>query len=371
MTVHLVYVKGNTISTPAAITNELVKRISAKYPIKVYDWDDKGVIKPDSGDILIGHPHPRSDTIFRKSFFQKGWKKRILMNPFAHAYPKYIAYFDDLVLACDDYLAICGRYWNDTISDSFVSHWKPWITHLDLAVNLQDFPQIKQKFNPPGQRRFLYIGRTADMKGSDYLSALADVNPDITIGWIGAGEMPSSRIISHGSKNFSNLDSLELVAEYDFLITCGRSDANPTTILESAAWGLIPVCTPQSGYYQEDWFINIPLDNLKEASRVINALNSEADSTLFEYQKKAKLALVNHYNWDRFARQVIDCIESPIRQRESRKVIGRDVTFINRSVLKILAIQCTAVDYKEQIHSKSRSVAKRILKTLQSTPTTN
>jgi glycosyltransferase involved in cell wall biosynthesis len=364
MTIHLVYVKGNSISTPAAITNELVKRLSFRYDVKIYDWAEKVVIKPEPGDILIGHPHPSSNSIFRNSFFQQGWKKRILMNPFAHAYPRYIAYFDDLVLACDDYLAICGRYWNDTISNSIVSHWQPWVTHLDLAVNLQNFPQVKQAFNAPGQRRFLYIGRTTDFKGCDYLSALADANPNITVGWIGSGKISSKRIVAHGSKNFSDEDSLKLVAEYDFLLTCGRSDANPTTILEASAWGLIPVCTPQSGYYQEDWIINIPLDNIEEASKVLRRLNLETDSVLLEYQDRARLVLENHYNWDRFAQQVIDCIESPEREHKFSNGSARRVLFVNRTALKLLAIKSESMAFRDKIYSGFKSRTKGVLKAL-------
>lgn len=310
MIVHFVYVKGDHISTPYAITNELASRLAKKYDLKVYDWNEKTTIKPGKGDILIGHPHPERNTIYRNSFRNKGWSKRILMNPFAHAMPEYIAFFDDLVTESEGYLAICGKYWIDTIAESIVSHWQPWIEHLDLAVNKINFPFIKNKFNEPGRRSFLYIGHTLPFKGGDYLSSLADANPEIQIGWIGSGEMPSSRITAHGKRNFSDPSSLELISSYDFLIHCGRSDANPTTILEAAAWGLVPVCTPQSGYYEEDWFINIPLDDIDKSSAILNNLNYIPESNLLDYQEKARIALNNHYNWERFSQQVIDCIES-------------------------------------------------------------
>ncbi|NJL10900.1 MAG: glycosyltransferase [Calothrix sp. SM1_7_51] len=343
MTIHLVYVKGNRISAPSAITNELVARLADKYSVKVYDWHEKITIQPSSGDILIGHPHPLPNTIYQNSFWQQGWKKRILMSPFSHAMPECVAFFDNLVVESDAYLAITGKYWIDTLEKSIVSHWQPWIKQLNLAVNTKNYPFIKNKFNPIGQRRFLYIGNTNPPKGCDYLSLIADFNPHIKIGWIGSGQMSSNKIKAHGQRNFSRNSSLKLVSNYDFILQCGRSDANPTTILEAAAWGLIPVCTPQSGYYNEDWVINIPLDDIESASNILKSLNNLGEDDLREYQRKARVALEKYYHWDRFAKDVMECIESPkITQIIIPNLSHLRTTNENRHQLKIIATDTMA-----------------------------
>ncbi|MFN3979841.1 MAG: glycosyltransferase, partial [Caldilinea sp.] len=85
---------------------------------------------------------------------------------------------------------------------------------------------------------------------------------------------------------------------------------NPTTVLEAMAWGLIPVCTPQSGYVGYPSIINVPLDDPEGAAIVLRRLQSLPDTELFQLQAANWRLLDEHFNWDRFASQVIDAIES-------------------------------------------------------------
>lgn len=312
MSIHFIYVQGTGISTPRAITNELSARLSRyQHDLKVYDWAEETTIYPKEGDILIGHPHPRQNTIFRNSFFNESWTKRIVFCPFQHAIPKYFAYLDPYIEHCDRFLAICGQYWEDTLPKSIFSHWQAKLTRIDLAINPSHFPFIKESFNPPSNRKFLYIGNTMDYKACNFLIQLANANPHLKIGWIGAGEMPCKSIAKHGALNFEQSSSHQIVAEYDFLLTCGKADPNPTTILEGASWGLIPICTPQSGYYESDWIFNIPLFKLGEASKKLNSIAEMTSENLKKMQQAAQQQLARHYNWDRFAQDVISCIEQP------------------------------------------------------------
>ena len=56
------------------------------------------------------------------------------------------------------------------------------------------------------------------------------------------------------------------------MITLGSADANPTTILEAMAWGLIPVCSVQSGYEGFSSIRNISIDCIvtKNAKKMID-----------------------------------------------------------------------------------------------------
>jgi glycosyltransferase involved in cell wall biosynthesis len=313
MTVHFVYVKGNSISTPAAITNEVASRLQGSVDLKVYDWEESNAIIPRPGDILIGHPnrdHP--STVFNKSFYQHGWGRRIIFSPFAHGMMEFNGYTDSFVAAADVYLAICGRYWYDTAEASLASHWLYKMVHCDLAVNRRHFPIIKTCFNEPGRRKFLYIGHTAPSKGTDFLCRLADANHEIDFGWAGEGRMESHNIKALGRQDFSKPEAQQIVSQYDFLIACGRSDANPTTILEGSAWGLVPVATLQSGYYEDEWLINIPLDDVRGASEVLQKLNACPESTLLARQQAGFKKLDDHYNWDRVALQVKESLQMEI-----------------------------------------------------------
>jgi hypothetical protein len=59
----------------------------------------------------------------------------------------------------------------------------------------------------------------------------------------------------------------------DFMITMGNRDANPTTILESSAMGLVAVCPVGSGYTESDGVFNISGTDFNSAIQKINYLN--------------------------------------------------------------------------------------------------
>jgi hypothetical protein len=113
-----------------------------------------------------------------------------------------------------------------------------------------------------------------------------------------------------GYQDFSTEMGRQLIGSYDFMITVGKADANPTTILEAMAWGLVPVCTPQSGYSGYPSIVNIPLDNLREAVATLRQLQTIPENALIEKQKTNWRLIDTHFNWDRFARQVIEVIAS-------------------------------------------------------------
>jgi glycosyltransferase involved in cell wall biosynthesis len=180
---------------------------------------------------------------------------------------------------------------------------------LDLAVDREDFTFIKDKFNPAGKRRFLYIGHTAWYKNTSFLESLAEKLPETSFSWMG-GTQRLKNIKGLGKLDFSKVDAHNFIKEFDFLITVGSSDANPTTILESMAWGLIPVCSIQSGYEGFSGIRNISIDNMEEAVETINNLQSVSDEELKNWQQVNLAELENHFNWDRFCEQVLAEIES-------------------------------------------------------------
>jgi glycosyltransferase involved in cell wall biosynthesis len=168
------------------------------------------------------------------------------------------------------------------------------------------------------------------MKGVDVFCRLAEANPDLDFGWTGwtGGAMRppgtlrreydplerrlrSGSITIHGGGDWRDEDFLKTVATYDVLLTCGRSDSNPSTILEATAWGLVPVAPLQCGYYGDDWLTNIPLDDTEGASRILRELNDAPDDALEARRQAGFQRLESHYTWDHAARQVIDCIKAP------------------------------------------------------------
>jgi glycosyltransferase involved in cell wall biosynthesis len=313
-TVHFVYPRDPARhSSPFCIGNEIGDRLARDYDVRFYGWRDKVRIAPAPGDVLLGHPHWGRATVFNRSVTQPGFARRILMAPYVDDL-RQVAYFDRHIDRCDLFLAITGNYWFDRIADAPVRRWLPKMRHMDLAVNRAHFPFVKTRFNPPGQRRFVYIGHTARNKNVGYLSRLQRDCADVDISWIGRGRKKIPGLHALGFMDFARPEARAAVAEFDFMITVGAVDANPTTILESLAWGLVPVVTMQSGYANRAGIVNLPLDDTAAAQQVFHQLQTCSEAELLRTQRLGQEAIDTHYRWDRFyaeVRAAIDGGQSP------------------------------------------------------------
>lgn len=308
--VHLVYPHEDRTSQPDAIGRQLGRRLEESYEVVYHDWWRRGVIHPEPGDVLLGHPHPTRGTIFRRSARERGWSRVLMLGPYHHGDLRQNAFVDSIIRDCDLFLAITGPYWFGTIEASSCAHWRPKMVHVDMAVERAHFPPVKGTFSEPGHRRFVYIGTTAYMKNTPYLGAIAREMQGVDFAWIGRGASGIQGLRPLGFLDFDSPDGQRLLATFDFMLTVGRADANPTTILEAMAWGLIPVCTPQSGYAGVPGIANVPLGDAAEAATILRRLNEAPEEELLETQAANWRALDTHYNWDRFARQVVEAIES-------------------------------------------------------------
>jgi len=245
MTIHLVYPHQNKISAPDVIGYKLSQALLSLGPVITYEWDSIGKILPNPNDILIGHPHPFPYTIFRRSLQHSNWSKVIILQPF-NLDVKQVGYIDSIIDKCDRFLAITGKYWFDCIDQSSLSRWSPKMIQIDLAVDRNNFPRIKRRFNIPGQRKFIYIGNDNPVKNVSFLSKIAQALPEYCFAWAGAGN-DHVGLQRFGQIDFSSKSGQELISQYDFMITVGTADANPTTVLEAMSWGLVQVCNPTSG----------------------------------------------------------------------------------------------------------------------------
>ena len=309
-TIHLVYAHGPRISCPDAIGRHLGEHLETRYNVLYYNWQDTRLIRPGPADVLIGHPHPVPWTCFRRSARLNGWKRVLLMSPYHHGDDVQVAFLESVIRHCDLYLAITGNHWFSSIDKSLYSHWLPKMIHLDLAVDRAEFPPIKQDFNAPGQRRFVYIGNCFAGKNVGYLTQIAHLMPDAEVAWIGRGKPGIPGLRARGYQDFNTDEARNILAGYDFMLTVGKADANPATILETMAWGLIPVCTPESGYVGHSGIVNVPLDHAQEVVRILRQLQQQPDKQVKAWQAENWQLLDTHFNWDRFSRQVIDAIES-------------------------------------------------------------
>lgn len=321
------YPSGPEVRTPYAIGRKVALALRARgHEVVQWDWDDDRVIDPEPGDVLAGHAHFVPWTIFRRSVARPGWRRVVMVQPYAHGRMEYVAFIDAVLPRCDQFLAITGSHWFSRVAGSECSHWLPKMVHLDLAVDRADFPSVKRAFNPPGRRRFLYVGSNVRFKNLPYLSAIARRCAPMEFAWIG-GDCALPGVRNLGFADFGTEAGRALVAEYDFLISVGYSDANPTTLLEAAAWGLVPVCTPQSGYDSEPGFVNVPLGDVEGAARVVEDLQRRPEEHLVALRDANHRRLDGHYNWDRFCGQVTAAIESDASPALLPESTGRRLRF--------------------------------------------
>ncbi len=305
--IHLIYPHRPRISAPDVIGHTLRTQLERDYPVQVHDFDRMYRIVPAPGDILIGHAHPVPLTVFRRSAQQSGWARRILLEPF-NADWRQVGFIDDVIDHCDLFLAITGGYWFHHTSGP-TARWKPKMVHVDLAVDREYFPRLRNKVSQKGQRRFIYIGNDHPGKNLSYLDAIAGAWRGGSIDWAGRGK-PLSHVRSLGFVDFSSVSGRQLISEYDFLITVGRADANPTTVLEAMSWGLTPICTPTSGYVDEPSIINVPGDDVQGVCTLLDELQYMDEKIILEQRRQADERLASHYNWDRFVGQIRAAIES-------------------------------------------------------------
>jgi glycosyltransferase involved in cell wall biosynthesis len=309
-TVHLVYPVSRAIRAPDIIGATVKAALQGShYVVKCYQPINMGVIKPEKGDILLGHWHPNPFTIFRRSLRQKGFAKKILLAPFCPDLSgAHHAFGEKAIQQVHTFLAITGNAWMKFLPQAPFSHWAPKVKHLDLAVDREKFPLLKKKFSPKRKRSILYIGSDLIFKNVSYLSKIAEALPDIKFAWIGNGR-PIEGVTHLGPMDFATAEAKQVLQDYDFTITVGYADANPTTILESMAWGLIPLCSRESGYEGYQGIVNLSLNDVGAVVNIINELQGLPEDKLKFMQKQNLELLDSHFNWERFSKQVLEELE--------------------------------------------------------------
>lgn len=333
-TAHLIYpsnLKKNI--NPWSIGNNISIALKDKYKIKNYYWTSIEKIYPNKGDILIGHCHPNPLTIFRRSIKNKNWGKKIIIQPYNED-PKQMSHLHDVIKECDDFLAICGEYWYNRISKSKFRSWKKKITQIDLGLDVKLYPKIKKKFNKINERKFLYIGNDYSYnnyaKNLIYLKKISQLIGEKKFATIGNKSV--GKIKHYGWSNLQNKKSLNILKKYDFLIQTSNYDANPSTVLETLSWGLIPVITPQCGYKKERSIINIPLNKVNMACYVINKLQKIPDKKLKKFQLENWKILKKFYTWAKFRKTIRKIVFS---KNNNKKILytKKELVFFKKSYL--------------------------------------
>jgi len=221
--IHLVYPRDlEKKASPWTIGNNLGNALAKVDDVRTYPWDQKIVASFHAGDILIGHPHPESGMTFERSLHHP-WVYTAILCPW-NGETNWTARLKEFTV--DERFYITGP--NHQVFDC---------TRLNMAIDSRLFPLRKKSFNPPGKRRFLYIGCTLPIKGTSWLCMLAE-RTGYEFGHLGYGGIVG--VAQLGFHDVSDPYVQEwLCKDYDFIISTGITDANPTSLIEGGALGLV------------------------------------------------------------------------------------------------------------------------------------
>ncbi len=307
------------VRSPFENTKHIYNALRSKIPTNLYHLTEKVDCKFKQNDIFLGHPFfPHIDggygvtEMALKSVVRP--KVFALISPLHcntdintyHINKKFLEDIDRMLPDVDILFGIMGKYWWDRWDSSPYAHWKSKMVRLDMAVDVKRYPRVKTQFNSPGKRGYLYIGNSSDpRKGTDFLSVIMSSLSGYCKGWIGSGpDIPGiPRLATHCELTPDFM--CKIAADFDFFINPSIADPNPTTILESMAWGFPVICTPQSGYYESENIKNIYLDDVSRSLLILKEMQLADSAILLDMANSARLSVETNYTWDNFTSSIM------------------------------------------------------------------
>jgi glycosyltransferase involved in cell wall biosynthesis len=284
------------LSITKAIADILVKN---GYKIKVYDVLESHKIRPQKGDILLGHPMPNSTSLTNINFSDNNFFKKFIISPYNSSLNQ-VGFLRDFFEKCNAFFAICGDIWLTSEQSTFFTQNNNKFIHLNMGINPTDYPKLKFSFNKPGARKFFYIGRPSkhdDEKGIELLKYFAQNIKNFKGGCIYPGKIEGWKTIMKPTELSPALVAKKIASEYDFFINCSRADAQATTVLESMSWGFPVVCTKESGYCEKSIF-SLQLNDFDFNSSLINKLQNLPEIVIRNNVEENYNLLQKKYIWE-------------------------------------------------------------------------
>jgi glycosyltransferase involved in cell wall biosynthesis len=178
-----------------------------------------------------------------------------------------------------------------------------------MAIDPVAYPYVKGEFTT--RRQLLYLGSATPNKNLPFLVAIMKAMPDITLHWYGGESRHQlARLRNVRTTGWVTLDRAraeEIARNCDIMVSTSDSDANPATLLEAMAWGLVTACTKESGYYNDPLFTELPLNNVPLAVQALRGLLAAPD--LKERSLAGRREIETKYTWDIFCEKVWDGIK--------------------------------------------------------------
>lgn len=296
------------VNSPYTITYYLGRFLRSKaaeigYMFEYRNLDDTAPVQFGKQDIALGHTWWSGG--FMDAALDADIRAKFIIQPYSHCMvsepdiPRNRALFAN----ADHLFLITGAYWWDTMPDSPYADWRTRATRLDMAVDSAQHPYSKRTWNKPGKRGFLCMGVDRPAKGLDQVAELARVS-GIRLGYFGDPNTPTfddvPQMTKHGGVNFTPALIQRICETYDFFLCAGVFDANPTTLLETSAWGLIAACTKESGYWPHKPFAELRLNDVVFNWETVEYLQNAPEHELAQISRNVRSHIEDHYTWNKF-----------------------------------------------------------------------
>ncbi len=278
----------------AHLCNAIRRTGASVYAHDFTDVESLREVKPE--DVLIGHVGP-----WVKEAAKKGFQNIILFNPANRWYPtrnspifESNATIAEQVHLAKSVIAQSGVYWRTTAEYPEPMKWR-WI---DLGIDTNLFPFIKREFNPPGKRQFLFFHLYDSLqKGSDIAEEIIRAKPGDNFTWLGGATIKKTHNLRVFPQMLNTSERFrQEVGNCDFILTPSREDAQPGTVVEAAALGLIPATTYTSGYSISFPFLVEP-NKVELWGQVVDYLQAVDNSVLLEVQDFIQHYLRSFHDW--------------------------------------------------------------------------
>ncbi len=310
------------VQSPFENTRNVYCALSRHADTKLYHLAERVRCHFRKEDVFLGHPYfPHQEGRYGVTELAARESPRprlfALISPLhcdvsiggTHINKEFLDDIGRLLPHADVLFGIMGEYWWKQWDSSPYAAWKAKMIRLDMALDVRRYPRVKWSFNKPGHRGYLYIGMNEPRKGTDLLSRLMVRLGDFPRGWIGSGPgiLGVPKVSEHRALT---PDFMEQVAtKFDFFVSPSRADPNPTTILESMAWGFPVACTPQSGYRGTSYRWSIFHEDIRRSVSVLEYLQYADERELLRAADEARSVVETQYSWDRFTSSIISGLD--------------------------------------------------------------
>lgn len=288
----------------------LRQRVTALgYEFQYVNLDDTSEHDVQPQDVIVAHSwYP---TGFMMATLDKKVKARFMLQPYQHDIvgKNESWWIKSIADKCEWLFFVTGKYWYDTMHEGLYGDWKAKSTRLDMAINSTLHPHSKRHWNKPGQRKFLSIGADIPYKGLDLIADLARV-AGVHLGYFGSA--PRERFAHvpqfahYGSRDFTPELQAEISNEYDVFVSLARGDANPTVLLETACWGMLPMCNLQSGYYADQPFMELSKSDMLFNLSQIDYIQQAPEYELRQRAEQIRQRVLTEHTWDIFCSTLWD-----------------------------------------------------------------